>query len=163
MGRASSKPATIEQHLMDQNKKSKEFIQGFKEQVVQGRERVQDTLARLKQDLYAYAAPVYSTFLDYANSYQHQPLKPSRHRQPRRGLYRSRDSRTNPLDQSQPTLRADAAAPAPQPRDTTMPPNSRAGLTPAGGAGIAPGYVEARRGGHAEAAGVWENFWGEGC
>jgi hypothetical protein len=50
---ASSKPATIEQHLMDQNKKSKEFIQGFKEQVAEGRERVQETLAKLKQDLCA--------------------------------------------------------------------------------------------------------------
>ncbi|KAK4154286.1 hypothetical protein C8A00DRAFT_32963 [Chaetomidium leptoderma] len=51
-GRGSSKPATIEQHLMDQNKKSKEFIQSFKEQVVQGRQRVHEKLARLKQDLY---------------------------------------------------------------------------------------------------------------
>ncbi|KAK4234000.1 hypothetical protein C8A03DRAFT_19025 [Achaetomium macrosporum] len=49
--RSSSKPTTIEQHLMDQNKKSKEFIQNFKEQVTQGRETFHDTLARLKQDL----------------------------------------------------------------------------------------------------------------
>ncbi|KAH6850874.1 hypothetical protein B0I37DRAFT_414249 [Chaetomium sp. MPI-CAGE-AT-0009] len=50
-GRSSSRPATIEQHLMDQNKKSKEFIQGFKEQVVQGRTQAQATLSRLKQNL----------------------------------------------------------------------------------------------------------------
>jgi hypothetical protein len=36
---------------MDQNKKSKEFIQHFKEQVTQGRETFHDTLARLQQDL----------------------------------------------------------------------------------------------------------------
>ncbi|KAK3304342.1 uncharacterized protein B0T15DRAFT_536226 [Chaetomium strumarium] len=48
---ARSKPTTIEQHLMDQNKKSKEFIQHFKEQVTQGRETFQETVARLKQDL----------------------------------------------------------------------------------------------------------------
>ncbi|EAQ86602.1 hypothetical protein CHGG_07855 [Chaetomium globosum CBS 148.51] len=42
---------TIEQHLMDQNKKSKEFIQGFKEQVAQGRAQTEATLSRLKQDL----------------------------------------------------------------------------------------------------------------
>ncbi|KAL2130758.1 hypothetical protein VTI74DRAFT_5976 [Chaetomium olivicolor] len=50
-GRASSKPATIEQHLMDQNKKSKEFIQGFKDHVAQGRDQVHDILAKLKQEL----------------------------------------------------------------------------------------------------------------
>ncbi|SPQ27575.1 6d24efdd-47e8-48fc-a4f6-c9a3cf6d6fdb [Thermothielavioides terrestris] len=50
-GRGSWKPTTIEQHLMDQNRKSKEFIQGFKEQVAQGRERALENLAKLKQDL----------------------------------------------------------------------------------------------------------------
>ncbi|KAK4038124.1 6d24efdd-47e8-48fc-a4f6-c9a3cf6d6fdb [Parachaetomium inaequale] len=50
-GRGSSKPATIEQHLMEQNKKSKEFIQGFKEQVAQGRAHAHSALAKLKQDL----------------------------------------------------------------------------------------------------------------
>jgi hypothetical protein len=58
MRRTSSKPATIEQHLMDQNKKSKAFIQGFKEQVAQARERVHGTLARLKQDLYEQNPPI---------------------------------------------------------------------------------------------------------
>ncbi|KAK3297610.1 uncharacterized protein B0H64DRAFT_392575 [Chaetomium fimeti] len=50
-GGSSSGPATIEQHLMGQNKKSKEFIQGFKEQVAQGRAQTQATLSRLKQNL----------------------------------------------------------------------------------------------------------------
>ncbi|KAL2185177.1 hypothetical protein L209DRAFT_756194 [Thermothelomyces heterothallicus CBS 203.75] len=50
-GRASSKPSTIEEHLMDQNDKSKEFIQGFKEQVAGVRERTHNALAKLKQDL----------------------------------------------------------------------------------------------------------------
>ncbi len=36
---------------MDQNKKSKAFIQSFKEQVAQGRQQAEETLARLKQDL----------------------------------------------------------------------------------------------------------------
>jgi hypothetical protein len=62
MARGSSKPATIEQHLMDQNKKSKEFIQGFKEQVAQGRAHAHSALAKLKQDLYV----LYLTTLPYS-------------------------------------------------------------------------------------------------
>ncbi|KAL1843619.1 hypothetical protein VTJ49DRAFT_601 [Mycothermus thermophilus] len=49
---SSSKPATtIEQHLMEQNKKSKEFVQGFKEQVVKSRARVQAEMERLRHEL----------------------------------------------------------------------------------------------------------------
>lgn len=49
---SGSKPAaTVEQHLMEQNRKSKEFIQGFKEQVVNGQDRLYETLAGLKRDL----------------------------------------------------------------------------------------------------------------
>ncbi|KAK4122730.1 hypothetical protein N657DRAFT_476016 [Parathielavia appendiculata] len=63
-GRASLKPATIEQHLMDQNKKSKAFIQGFKEQVAQARDQLHEILARLKQDLCVPRAPLsYQTSL----------------------------------------------------------------------------------------------------
>jgi hypothetical protein len=58
MRRTSSKPATIEQHLMDQNKKSKAFIQGFKEQVAEARERAHETLARLKQGLCVIRPPL---------------------------------------------------------------------------------------------------------
>jgi hypothetical protein len=36
---------------MDQNKKSKDFIQHFKEQVAQGQDRVLETLSKLRQDL----------------------------------------------------------------------------------------------------------------
>ncbi|AEO61691.1 hypothetical protein MYCTH_2121463 [Thermothelomyces thermophilus ATCC 42464] len=43
-------PSTIEEHLMDQNDKSKEFIQGFKEQVAGVRQRTHNALAKLKQD-----------------------------------------------------------------------------------------------------------------
>ncbi|KAL2019103.1 hypothetical protein VTK56DRAFT_10054 [Thermocarpiscus australiensis] len=50
-GSRASKPATVEQHLMEQSKKSKEFIQGFKEQVTRGRDRVHETLEKYKQDL----------------------------------------------------------------------------------------------------------------
>ncbi|GAB1313226.1 Ribosome assembly protein 3 [Madurella fahalii] len=45
------KPATIEQHLMDQSRKSKDFIQSFKEQVTKGRDRAHETLSKSKQDL----------------------------------------------------------------------------------------------------------------
>lgn len=45
------KPATIEQHLMEQNGKSKEFIQSFKDQVAKGRDRAHETLSRSKQAL----------------------------------------------------------------------------------------------------------------
>lgn len=37
---------------MDLNKKSKEFIQGFKERVAQGRAQAQATLSMFEQDLY---------------------------------------------------------------------------------------------------------------
>ncbi|KAL2195780.1 hypothetical protein P885DRAFT_38952 [Corynascus similis CBS 632.67] len=50
--KAESPPsATIEQYLMEQNLKSKDFIRSFKEQVVRGRQRCHDALAKLKQDL----------------------------------------------------------------------------------------------------------------
>ncbi|KAK4247101.1 hypothetical protein C7999DRAFT_14840 [Corynascus novoguineensis] len=49
--RESPNPATIEQYLMEQNLKSKDFIRSFKEQVVRGRQRCHDALAELKQDL----------------------------------------------------------------------------------------------------------------
>jgi hypothetical protein len=39
---------------MDQNKKSKAFIQGFKDRVAEGRERAEETIARLKEDLSAF-------------------------------------------------------------------------------------------------------------
>ncbi|KAL2149392.1 hypothetical protein VTH82DRAFT_8043 [Thermothelomyces myriococcoides] len=51
MRRASSQQATIEEHLMDQNNKSREFIQSFKDQVAGGRERTCSILAKLNQDL----------------------------------------------------------------------------------------------------------------
>jgi hypothetical protein len=51
--KSSSRPTTIEQHLMDLNKKSKEFILDFKEQVAQGRAQAQATLSIFGQDLYA--------------------------------------------------------------------------------------------------------------
>ncbi|KAK4132907.1 hypothetical protein BT67DRAFT_64683 [Trichocladium antarcticum] len=49
--RRASKPATVEQHLMDQNKKSKEFIQSFREQVASRQDHLHETLAKFKQEL----------------------------------------------------------------------------------------------------------------
>ncbi|KAK4101544.1 hypothetical protein N658DRAFT_516031 [Parathielavia hyrcaniae] len=53
-----ARQATIEQHLMDQNKKSKAFLQGFKDQVAQARDQLHETLAGLKRDL---AKPSHNT------------------------------------------------------------------------------------------------------
>ncbi|KAK3901136.1 6d24efdd-47e8-48fc-a4f6-c9a3cf6d6fdb [Staphylotrichum tortipilum] len=63
-GRRASKPATIEQHLMEQSTKSKEFIRDFKDQVAQGREQAEETLARLKQDLINPPTPTANTLPD---------------------------------------------------------------------------------------------------
>ncbi|KAL2159974.1 hypothetical protein VTH06DRAFT_1629 [Thermothelomyces fergusii] len=83
--RASSKPATIEDHLMDQNHKSKEFIQGFKDQVAAGRERARNLLAKLKQDLAQECGDngkstdvsLFSTVLETSNAAAAQPTTPS--------------------------------------------------------------------------------------
>ena len=117
--RGSSKPATIEQHLMDQNKKSKAFIQSFKEQVAQGREQAEEALARLKQDLSVSPLPTSFPRKPITNqppTTQHQTPHPrQRHRHPLRHLhhpaYRSR--RATPLHKGQPPLLADPAPPAP--------------------------------------------------
>ncbi|KAK4142953.1 6d24efdd-47e8-48fc-a4f6-c9a3cf6d6fdb [Dichotomopilus funicola] len=50
-GRGPAKSTTIEQHLMDQNKKSKEFISAFKSQIAEGREQTQAALAKLRREL----------------------------------------------------------------------------------------------------------------
>ncbi|KAK3320873.1 hypothetical protein B0T19DRAFT_430800 [Cercophora scortea] len=43
--------ATIEQHLLEQNRKSREFIQRYQEQVASDRSKVHEALAGLKQQL----------------------------------------------------------------------------------------------------------------
>ncbi|KAK3683795.1 hypothetical protein B0T22DRAFT_261160 [Podospora appendiculata] len=42
---------TVEQHLLEQNKKSRDFIQRYQEQVAGDRGKVHDALARFKQEL----------------------------------------------------------------------------------------------------------------
>ncbi|KAK0652188.1 hypothetical protein B0T16DRAFT_387495 [Cercophora newfieldiana] len=44
-------PTTVEQHLMDQNSKSKEFIQTFREEVTQGQEKAHKVLEQFKRNL----------------------------------------------------------------------------------------------------------------
>ncbi|KAK0626252.1 hypothetical protein B0T14DRAFT_97745 [Immersiella caudata] len=45
------KPTTVEQHLMDQSAKSKEFIQSFREKVAEGQEKAHLALGQFKRDL----------------------------------------------------------------------------------------------------------------
>ncbi|KAK1832210.1 hypothetical protein QBC39DRAFT_76888 [Podospora conica] len=56
-GAKTKKPAaTVEQHLMEQNAKSKEFIQGFREEVRAEREKVWGALEKMKAGLERTAA-----------------------------------------------------------------------------------------------------------
>ena len=47
----SRKATTIEQHLMEQNTKSKEFVQAFREEVKEGQEKLAQELGRLRRGL----------------------------------------------------------------------------------------------------------------
>ena len=49
--RNAQPPATVEEYLMEQNQQAKEFLKGFKTELLESQERAQKSLKKFKEEL----------------------------------------------------------------------------------------------------------------
>lgn len=46
-----AQPATVEEYLMEQNQQAKEFLKGFKQELLESQGRAQESLEKFKREL----------------------------------------------------------------------------------------------------------------